>query len=143
MNYPIFSPSSPLVAEEKKIIQLHCCYLLRCNSQKRKNHDSHFQTTEQDDPNTVYHLTACFQNNAKLFSYWEFVSVVTHSHVYLSTQANGDQSLSRNRHTAHYGCHEILTQHSFSVLFSTRFCQLSLNSLSRPLFRKLKSSPNW
>ena len=130
MNYPNFSPSSPLVPEEKRITQLHCCYLLRCNSQKRKNHDSHSQTTEQDDPNTVYYSIAYFQNNTKLFFYRNFVWVMTHSHAHLSTPVIDDQSLFRNRRTARCECREILIQHSFNVLFLTNFCQLSLHSLS-------------
>ena len=109
---PIFSPASPQVAKEKKITQSHCCYLLQFNG----------------------------QNRTKLFFYWEFVWVMTHSHVHLSTPVIDDQSLSRNRHTARCGCHEILIQHSFNVLFFTRCSQLPIHSLSRLLFRKLKNS---
>ena len=50
LNYPIFSPSSPQAAKEKKITQSHCCYLLQLNSQNRR----------------------------KLFFYGEFLRATTH-----------------------------------------------------------------
>ena len=60
----------------------------------------------------------------------------------LSTQVIDDHSLSLslNGYIGRCGCHEILIQRSFNVLFLANFCQLLLHSLSRPLFRKLKNS---
>ena len=100
LPYPIFSPSYPQFAKEKKITQSHCCYLLKFN----------------------------YQNRRKLFFFWEFVWGMTHSHVHLSTQFIDDRSLFRNGHIA--WCREILTQRSSYAMFVNRFCDFRSTSSS-------------